>query len=80
MEPHIKPHFHPYTINALLIGLVVSVAATLVLWVLTERLLTSVILGAVPLLLAVVALRRLFKYETTDSDDDERDLAPPLDE
>jgi len=80
MEPLTKPHLHPYTINALLIGLLASVIVTLVLWVLTERLLTSIILGSVPLVLAVVALRRLFKYEVPDSEDAERDIPPPLDE
>ncbi|MCX7004696.1 MAG: hypothetical protein NTV22_15690 [bacterium] len=80
MEPNLKPHLHPYTINALLIGLMASFIVTFIIWVLTERLLTSIIIGAVPLVLAIVALQRLFKCETRASDDEERDIPPPLDE
>jgi small-conductance mechanosensitive channel len=80
MIPHRKPHFHPYTINALLIGLLVSVMVTFVLYVLTGRPLTSVILGLVPLSLAIVALQRLFKHEARAGEDDDRDIPPPLDE
>ena len=80
MNPRLKPHLHPYTINALLIGLLVSIIATLVLWVLTERPLTSVCLCIVPLILALVSLRRLFKYEAPDSADEDKDVPPPLNE
>ena len=80
MEPYLKPHFHPYTINALLIGFMASFFVTILLWVLTECLLTSVIIGALPLVLAIVALRCLFKSENRASEDEECDIPPPLEE
>lgn len=80
MEPRLKPHLHPYTINALLIGVLVSGIVTFLIWILTERPVTTVCIGIVPLILTLVSLRRLFKYETPASDDEDKDIPPPLDE
>jgi len=66
--------FHPYVINALLIGSLGSCVTMCFFWILTERVITTICIGLLPLLLALISLLRFRGHgKRTDDDVDDRD-------